>query len=100
MRATDDLESVTVRLDEVLAGLYASEINYSLTCFWDAGVEVKLGDALNGFTAEANVPNIAAAAAWLDEQARQQYPDSHYAQSHRLRFNLTRGTGYFRLGES
>jgi len=68
-------------LDEVLDRLYASEINYSLSCLWDGGIDVKLGDRLNGFAAETNVKNAAEAAAWLDHTARERYPESDYAKA-------------------
>ena len=68
-----------MRLDEVLDALYASELNFSISCFWDAGIDVKLGDAMNGFDAEANVATAAEAAAWLDDKARQFFPRSKYA---------------------
>jgi len=35
----------------ILQDLYDSEINFSISSFWDAGFEVKLGDDLNGFVA-------------------------------------------------
>ena len=66
-------------LDEVLDKLYDSEINFSISCFWDNGIDVKLGDEMNGFRAETNVATSAEAAAWLDAQARRFYPQSKYA---------------------
>ena len=29
--------------------LYDSEINFEVSCFWDAGFDVRLSDAVNGF---------------------------------------------------
>ena len=66
-------------LDIVLDQLYASEINFSLSCLWDGGIDVKLGDEMAGFDAETNVRTSAEAAQWLDEQARRLYPKSKYA---------------------
>jgi hypothetical protein len=43
------------RLEEVLDRLYASEINLSISCFWDNDIDVKLGDEMNGFASIANV---------------------------------------------
>ena len=54
--------------------LYDSEINFSLTCFWDGGFDVKLGDTMNGFRAETNVQTYVEALAWLDQEARRQSP--------------------------
>jgi hypothetical protein len=36
----------------IMQDLYHSEINVSVSWFWDGGIEVKLGDPLNGFVAE------------------------------------------------
>ncbi len=68
-----------MRLQEVPQRLYDSEINFSISCFWDDYFDVKLGDALNGYHAEAKVRTYAMALAWLDEQARRHFPDSLYA---------------------
>jgi hypothetical protein len=35
--------------------LYDSEINFEVSGFYDAGFEVRLGDALNGFLAHGKV---------------------------------------------
>jgi squalene cyclase len=59
--------------------LYTSEINFSISCFWDGGFDVKLGDDMNGFDAETQVPTYADALVWLDQTARALYPDSLYA---------------------
>jgi len=32
--------------------LYDSEINFEISCFWDAGFNWKLGDSVNGYVAE------------------------------------------------
>ncbi len=85
-------------LVDVLARLYRSEINVSISTFWDMGWEVKLGDELNGYRVETTIDcptddptvhrsvetvarGIAEVAAWLDEQARIHWPDSEYARS-------------------
>jgi hypothetical protein len=67
-------------LGEVLDKLYQSEINFHVSCFWDNSIEVKLGDEMNGFSAEGNVAASEEAAAWLDEQARLHFPKSRYAR--------------------
>jgi hypothetical protein len=66
-------------LDDVLARLYESEINFSLSAFWDCGVTVKVGDRVNGFSAETDVRPPREAAEFLDRAAREQYPESLYA---------------------
>ena len=59
--------------------LYDSEINFSISCFWDGGFDVKLGDDMNGVHAETQVRTFADAIAWLDQEARKRYPISLYA---------------------
>lgn len=63
--------------------LYKSEINFQISCFWDGGFDVKLGDTMNGWKAEANIYTYDEALQWLDQQARQSYPDSQYATGQR-----------------
>jgi len=64
---------------ETLQRLYDSEINFSISCFWDGGFTVKLGDEMNGFDAETSVMTFGDAVAWLDRTARERYPESLYA---------------------
>lgn len=85
-------------LDVLLAQLYRSEINVSISTFWDEGWEVKLGDEINGFVAETTIEcptddittgrsvetvgrGIAAIVDWLDEQAREHFPSSEYTKN-------------------
>jgi len=75
-------------LEQVLDALYDSELNFSIASFWDNGLDVKLGDEMNGWDAEGSVQTAAEAAEWLDRKARAIYPKSKYA------------TGKDRIGES
>jgi hypothetical protein len=56
-------------LEEILQALYDSEINASISWLWDGGIDVKLGDELNGYHAEGQVSTFAEATAWLRDQA-------------------------------
>jgi hypothetical protein len=79
-------------LEQVLDALYASEINASISWLWDGGIDVKIGDEINGFDAEGSVRTAAEAAAWLDAKAREIYPTSVYAGGAETRFEcLNRG---------
>ena len=60
---------------------YNSEINVEISWLWDGGIEVRLGDRLNGFVAETNVPLVADILSWLQEAIAHFYPDSTYAKS-------------------
>ena len=45
-------------LEEILINLYASAINVSISWIWDGDIDVKLGDPLNGYTAEGKVGTV------------------------------------------
>lgn len=62
----------------ILQRLHDSEINFAISCFYDSCWTVKLGDDMNGFTAETQVNNYVEALAWLDKEARERFPDSLY----------------------
>jgi hypothetical protein len=53
-------------LEEILRALYDSEINASISWLWDGGIDVQLGDELNGYKAEGKVSTFAEATAWLE----------------------------------
>ena len=63
--------------------LYDSEINASVSWFWDAGFEVKLGDYINGWKAEDQVYTWAEVEAWLTARAIEHYPESVFAKARR-----------------
>jgi hypothetical protein len=65
----------------VFQRLYDSEINFEVSSFYDAGIDVRLGDALNGFLAQGKVDTWAEAEAWLRDQAVAHFPDSEFAKS-------------------
>jgi hypothetical protein len=60
--------------------LYNSEINFEVSGFYDAGFDVRLGDALNGFLVEGKVKTWGEVEAWLRDQALAHFPDSKFAQ--------------------
>jgi hypothetical protein len=64
----------------VFQRLYDSEINFEVSGFYDAGFDVRLGDALNGFLSAGRVETWGDAEAWLREQALAHFPDSKFAQ--------------------
>ena len=68
-------------IEAIFNDLYASEINASISWIWDGGIDVKLGDALNGFKAEGKVGTFAEAAVWLREEACALYPDNEFADN-------------------
>jgi len=89
------MEEETMNLLKVMAALYDSEINCSLSSFWDGGFTVRLGDAVNGFMDSATFMSSAferdsmwleqtgwrEAAKWLHEAALRYCPNSDYAKT-------------------
>lgn len=67
----------------ILQDLYDSEINVSISTFWDAGYDMKIGDNMNGFDEEGSVETWAEVEPWLERAAIAHYPDSVFAQNRR-----------------
>lgn len=67
----------------VIQDLYHSEINFSVSTFWDNGFDVKLGDGMNGYKAEANLDRWGLVEPWLIEQTIKHFPDSLFARMYR-----------------
>lgn len=70
-------------LIDVMQALYSSEINVRISCMWDGGWQVSLGDELNGVDATADFENerLGEAAEWLAHNARRLYPRSSFAKT-------------------
>lgn len=76
---------------DIFQELYDSEINFSISTFWDGGFSVrlggfavKLGDEMNGYRAETTaLPTWIAVNNWLRSEAIKAYPDSKFAQKYR-----------------
>ncbi len=66
-------------LEQVLEQMYASELNAQISCFWDNGWTVRLGDPINGFTATACPDDVAGIAPALDRLLREHYPGEYLA---------------------
>ena len=64
-----------------LEKIYESEINIEIAWVWDGGIDVRLGDKLNGFLAEENVRSVSGIIHWLQEAIAHFYPESEYAAS-------------------
>jgi hypothetical protein len=67
----------------ILQDLYDSEINYTVSTFWDAGFRVMLGDDMNGFVAENRVQTFTEAVQWLALAAIEHYPQSDFSKKYR-----------------
>ena len=64
-----------------LQAIYDSEINVRIGWFWDGGIEIRLGDEMNGFLSEEAVPSVADIVPWLQEAIAHFFPASTYAKS-------------------
>jgi hypothetical protein len=69
-------------LEQIVADLYDGEINASLSWLWDGGIDVSIGDDLNGIVAGNQVATLADAAEWLRANAVQYYSDSAFAEKY------------------
>ena len=64
-----------------LQKIYDSEINVRISWLWDGGIDVRLGDDMNGYLAEENVRSMSEILPWLQEAIAHFYPHSAYAAS-------------------
>lgn len=67
----------------VFQDLYHSEINFTVSTFWDGGFDVKLGDEMNGYVAQTNVNRFGQVEPWLIEQTIQHFPKSLFTRMYR-----------------
>jgi hypothetical protein len=54
---------------------------YGFSWLWDGGIDVRLGDEMNGYLAEENVRTADEILPWLQEAIAHFFPDSTYAAS-------------------
>jgi hypothetical protein len=66
----------------ILQDLYDCEINFTISCFFDGGFHIRLGDVLNGFKAEARADTYAEAVQKLLAMALKHHPRSTFAQKY------------------
>jgi hypothetical protein len=62
-----------------LQKIYDSEINLRISWFWDGGIDIRLGDDMNGYLVEETVKTVAEIVPWLQEAIAHFYPGSCYA---------------------
>jgi hypothetical protein len=66
-------------IGEILQRLYSSEINLRIEWVWDGGVQWRLGDEFNGWTARGTSDSVAQAARDVGAAAAQARPESEFA---------------------
>ena len=64
-----------------LQKIYDSEINVRISWLWDGGIDLWLGDEVNGYVAEETVSAASEIAPWLQEAVAHFYPTSSYTAS-------------------
>jgi hypothetical protein len=79
-----------------LQRLYNSEINFSITTFWDEGFDWKLGDEINGFKATGCADTFKEAVNDLCDAAKEFFPASYFA-SKRTRNTTSRSWSVYHL---
>lgn len=69
---------------DIFQELYDNEINFSVSCFWDGGFVARLGDDMNGWTAEADeLRTWREVNNWLRTEAIKKFPASAFADKYR-----------------
>lgn len=71
-------------LIEVLELLYDREINTSVSCFWEGGWDLAIGDDMNGWKARTTVEDLEEAPRWFLINAAVLYPKLSLALKKRL----------------
>ena len=74
-------------VEALLDHLYAGGVDASISWSYDGRIEVKLGDALNGYDAETTVDSFAEVAEWLRDKALIHYPRSKFSCGHAASLN-------------
>ena len=67
----------------ILQKLYDSEINFTISTFWDGGFEWQLGDSVNGFEEEGWAETFDNAVELLRLSAIRCCPDSTFAKENK-----------------
>jgi len=66
----------------VMIAAYQSEINYSISCFWDGGWTLRLGDELNGFESSSVYETVADLERDMPKEICRLYPKSKFAKEY------------------
>lgn len=62
-------------MNELLQDIYDNEINISINWFWDNGIDVAIGDDINGWEDSGNFDTIKEAMEWLEKTIPVYYPE-------------------------
>lgn len=70
-----------MNIADELQPIYDSEINIRISWLWDGGIDVWIGDDLNGYRAQDTVVSVADIVPWLQEAIAHFYQNSTYAKT-------------------
>lgn len=73
-----EVERLEQNCCKILQQLYDSEINFSISTFWDGGFDWKLGCEWNGFSAMGCTRTMTEAVGQLEAAAHLHYPNSAF----------------------
>lgn len=65
---------------QVLQDVYDSEINLTLGWFWDGGINLVIGDDMNGVRHADHFDTMEGLVIWLTQELPRLYPDSEFAK--------------------
>jgi hypothetical protein len=63
-----------------LQAIYDSEINFRISCFWDGGWKIELGDDMNGWEDSKSTETLREGIDWLIKVIKEKYTNSGYAK--------------------
>jgi len=66
----------------VMVAAYQSEINYSISCFWDGGWTLKIGDEQNGFRSSSVYDTVGDLERDMPKEICRLYPKSRFAKEY------------------
>lgn len=67
----------------LLKALYESEINILIDWMWDSGIQVKIGDRMNGYKAVKLFDDFNDIENWIEEQVKYYFPGSTFAKTYK-----------------
>ena len=72
-------------MKKLLEALYESEINLSLSWFWDGGYDVKIGDKMNGYVSKFISYDLDECEKLIEERVKKAFPDSVFAKTYNIK---------------
>lgn len=70
-------------MEKIFQKVYDSEINFEISCFFDTGFKIRLGDKVNGFKGECEVENWSEISKALHNLIIKHLPDSEYSKKYK-----------------